>query len=129
MVTDFGASEASVALEAPSKRASAIAETFPGQTHALLYENAYQRGWFWLTVQSPLATKAHALRALADAAGVAIAETTVFGDEINDVPMFELAGHAVAVENAVSELKRIAHEIIGPHHQDSVVRYLLATIA
>lgn len=107
--------------------ASAIAETFSDQTHTLLYENAYQAGWYWLTVQSPLATKAHALRALAAGAGIALGQTTVFGDEINDVPMFEIAGHAVAVENAVSELKRIAHEIIGPHHRDSVVRYLLAS--
>jgi hydroxymethylpyrimidine pyrophosphatase-like HAD family hydrolase len=40
--------------------------------------------------------------------------------------MFELAGHGVAVDNAIDDLKRIAHEIIGPHHSDSVVRYLIA---
>lgn len=107
--------------------AQAIAAGFPGGANTLMYENAYQAGWFWLTVQSPLASKAHALRALADAAGIALAQTTVFGDEVNDIPMFELAGHAVAVENAIAELKRIAHEVIGPHHTDSVVRYLLAT--
>lgn len=104
---------------------AALVEAFPGEASTLLYENGYQPGWFWLTVQSPLATKAHALRALAEGAGVALEHTTVFGDEINDVPMFELAGHAVAVENAIAELKRLAHQIIGPHHQDSVVRYLV----
>jgi 5-amino-6-(5-phospho-D-ribitylamino)uracil phosphatase len=106
--------------------ARAIAETFPTQAGTLLYENVYQAGWFWLTVQSPLATKAHGLRALAAGAGIELDQTTVFGDEVNDVPMFEVAGHAVAVENAVAELKRVAHEIIEPHHTDSVVRYLLA---
>ena len=106
--------------------AAAIAAAFPGQANTLLYENAYQPGWFWLTVQSHRASKAHALRALAEGAGIDLARTTVFGDEINDVSMFELAGRGVAVENAIAELKRIAHEIIGPHHQGSVVRYLLA---
>jgi hypothetical protein len=103
-----------------------IEQTFPGLTHSLLYENVQQPGWYWLTVASHRASKAHGLRALAEAAGVSLAESTVFGDEVNDIPMFELAGRGVAVENASLELKRIAHEIIGPHHRDSVVRYLLA---
>jgi 5-amino-6-(5-phospho-D-ribitylamino)uracil phosphatase len=107
--------------------ARAIAAAFPGRANTLLYENAYQRGWFWLTVQSELASKAHALRTLAEGAGIDLSQTTVFGDEINDIPMFELAGHGVAVDNAIDELKCIAHEIIEPHHTDSVVRYLLAS--
>ncbi len=103
---------------------AAIISNFPGQTHTLLYENRYQPGWYWLTVQSHQANKAHAVEHVARLAGVDMATVTVFGDEINDVPMFEVAGRAVAVENAVPELKRIAHEVIGPHDQDSVVRYL-----
>jgi hydroxymethylpyrimidine pyrophosphatase-like HAD family hydrolase len=105
--------------------ASELAAAFPAGASTLLYENPYQPGWCWLTVQAPHATKAHALRALAEGAAVELADATVFGDEINDVPMFELAGHAVAVDNAIAELKRVAHQIIGPHHEDSVVRYLL----
>jgi 5-amino-6-(5-phospho-D-ribitylamino)uracil phosphatase len=103
-----------------------IEQSFPGLTHSLLYENAYQPGWHWLTVQSHRASKAHGLRALAEAAGISLADTTVFGDEVNDIPMFEIAGRGVAVENAIARLKHIAHEIIGPHHRDSVVQYLLA---
>jgi 5-amino-6-(5-phospho-D-ribitylamino)uracil phosphatase len=105
---------------------AAIEARFPGQTQSELYQNRYQRGWHWLTVQSHLASKEHALRAIAESAGVGLAQTTVFGDEINDVPMFQVAGRAVAVGNAVPELKRIAHEVIGPHDQDSVIEYILA---
>jgi hydroxymethylpyrimidine pyrophosphatase-like HAD family hydrolase len=104
----------------------AIEAAFPALTHCLLYENAYQPGWHWLTVQSVFASKAHALRTLAEGASVTLAQTTVFGDEVNDIPMFELAGRGVAVENAIDDLKRLAHEVIGPHHSDSVVRYLMA---
>jgi len=105
----------------------AVEATFAGLTSSLLYENLYQPGWHWLTVQSQLATKAHALEEIAARAGVELAQTTVFGDEINDIPMFKVAGHGVAVENAVAELKRVAKQVIGPHHEDSVIHYLLAS--
>ena len=98
--------------------------THPSCTQTLLYENKYDPGWYWLTVQSALATKERALRELAERFGHGLAGVTVFGDEINDIPMFRAAGHAVAVDNAVPELKRIAHEVIGPHHEHSVARYL-----
>jgi hypothetical protein len=103
----------------------AIESEFPGQTNTLLTENRYQRGWYWLTVQSCQANKAHALRAIAEGAGVSLSQATVFGDDSNDIPMFQVAGRGVAVENAITELKHVAHEVIGPHHEDSVIRYLL----
>jgi hydroxymethylpyrimidine pyrophosphatase-like HAD family hydrolase len=37
---------------------------------------------------------------------------------------FRAAGRGVAVENAIAALKAVAHEVIGPHHEDSVVHYL-----
>jgi hydroxymethylpyrimidine pyrophosphatase-like HAD family hydrolase len=102
-----------------------VESQFPGQTQMLLTENQHQPGWYWLTVQSCQASKAHALKAIAAGAGVQLAKTTVFGDEVNDIPMFQVAGRGVAVQNAIAALKRVAHEVIGPHHEDSVVRYLL----
>jgi Cof subfamily protein (haloacid dehalogenase superfamily) len=106
--------------------AAQVEQSFPGLTHCVLYERTYQDGWQWLTVQSHRASKAHGLRALAELSGFALPNTTVFGDEVNDIPMFEIAGRGVAVENAIDDLKRISHEIIGPHDRDSVVKYLLA---
>jgi hydroxymethylpyrimidine pyrophosphatase-like HAD family hydrolase len=52
-------------------------------------------------------------------------QLTVFGDHINDIRMFELAGRAVAVENADERTKAAADEIIGTNDDDSVVKYLL----
>ncbi|HMI93867.1 MAG TPA: HAD hydrolase family protein, partial [Polyangiales bacterium] len=101
-----------------------IRDCFPGRTNTLCYENRYSPGWHWLTVQSALASKEHALRDLAALCGLGLDAVTVFGDEVNDIPMFRCAGRGVAVENAIDELKRIAHEVIGPHHEDSVARYL-----
>jgi Cof subfamily protein (haloacid dehalogenase superfamily) len=88
------------------------------------YENKYQPGWHWLSVHDTRATKAEALRELCATLDVPLANLTVFGDERNDIPMFEIAGRAVAVANAHSDVKACAHELIGDHEEDSVVGYL-----
>jgi hydroxymethylpyrimidine pyrophosphatase-like HAD family hydrolase len=101
-----------------------IHAAFPQRANTLRYENRYSPGWHWLTVQSALATKDRALGEVAAMCGVALGQVTVFGDEVNDIPMFEAAGTGIAVENAIDALKRIATEVIGPHDRDSVVEYL-----
>lgn len=50
----------------------------------------------------------------------------VFGDGVNDLDMFAHADHAVAVENAVAELRAVASEVAGRNDQDGVVRWLAA---
>jgi len=48
----------------------------------------------------------------------------VFGDYLNDLDMFCIAGHAVAMENALQEVKDFADEIIGNNSQGAVLQYL-----
>ncbi len=47
-----------------------------------------------------------------------------FGDNLNDLPLFELADESYAVENACDELKSIATGIIGLHNEDAVAKFL-----
>lgn len=101
-------------------------ERFPGQVQLNCFDHFYSPSW-WLTVHDRRATKAEALRVLADDMGISCADITVFGDESNDIPMFEVAGRRVAVENALPEVKELADVVIGPHDADSVVKYLAAT--
>lgn len=53
-------------------------------------------------------------------------EVTVFGDNLNDIPMMTVADRAVAVANAMPSVKAAAHEVIGPNTDDSVARYIQA---
>ncbi len=55
----------------------------------------------------------------------ALEDVTVFGDNLNDLQMFELVPRAIAVENAIPELKSLSAQIIGPNTADSVVRFIL----
>ena len=45
---------------------------------------------------------------------------TVYGDNLNDLPMFAVADEAVAVENACPQVKEAASRVIGPNIADSV---------
>jgi hypothetical protein len=101
-----------------------VRSTYGGRVQVLLMENAYSRGWHWLTVHDAKATKGNALKTVAADCGVALGDVTVFGDHVNDISMFAVAGHAVAVANAEDEVKRNADEIIGSNESDGVVKYL-----
>ena len=50
----------------------------------------------------------------------------VFGDNINDLAMMRAADVAVAVENALPEVKEAADIIIGPNTSDSVAHWILS---
>ena len=51
-----------------------------------------------------------------------------FGDEVNDLPMFELADERYAVKNAAPELKKLATAVIGSNDEDAVARWLQARL-
>lgn len=76
-----------------------------------------------LEVFSPAVSKAEAVRRLADRIGAD--RVVAFGDNINDIPMLRAADCAVAVENALPEVKAVADIVIGPNTADSVPRFIL----
>ncbi len=87
------------------------------------YHDIYGEETGILEAFSKEATKARAVRSLAHAAG---AERIVaFGDNINDIPMLKAADVAVAVGNAIPEVKEIADVVIGPNTDDSVVKFIM----
>ncbi|MGH2270487.1 HAD family hydrolase [Anaerohalosphaeraceae bacterium U12dextr] len=112
--------------ESIGQLSSLLAETFSGQLENFYFENPYSPGYWWLTIHDKKACKSIALRELMDMFGFTQDNLTVFGDHINDIRMFELAGRGVAVANAEPEVKAVASEVIGPHTEDSVVTYLKA---
>jgi len=84
----------------------------------------YSKGYF-LTILDPQGDKAHGLSKLSEYLNKELKEFTVFGDSINDIGMFKLAGMSVAVSNALNEAKEHAH-IISEHSndEDAVAKYL-----
>lgn len=88
------------------------------------YPDNYNPGKSLIEVFAPGVSKAAAVRRMARHLG---ADTVVaFGDNLNDLPMLREADVAVAVENALDEVKKEADVIIGPNYTDSVARYIAA---
>lgn len=77
-----------------------------------------------IDLYAPGVSKAKAVRELA--AKVGAERIVVFGDNLNDLPMMREADVAVAVDNALPEVKAEADVVIGPNYEDSVPRYIAA---
>ncbi len=85
---------------------------------AVFYHDMYGEEIALMEVFGPEASKANAVRILADMAGAD--RIVAYGDNVNDLPIMEVADDAVAVENAVEAVKVAADRIIGPNTRDSV---------
>lgn len=90
---------------------------------AQFYHDIYGDKTAILEAFSPEATKAKAMRALAEMVGAD--RIVAFGDNVNDLPMMREADIAVAVDNAIDRVKEEADIVIGPNTDDSVAKFIL----
>ncbi|WP_214480596.1 Cof-type HAD-IIB family hydrolase [Bacillus sp. SM2101] len=56
--------------------------------------------------------------------GVKQSDVIVFGDDYNDLDMFNMNGYGIAMANAVQELKEIADEVTDTNDNDGVAKIL-----
>ena len=82
-------------------------------------------GGHFLTVLHPLGDKAHAMKKVAEYLGCDPGDFTVFGDSVNDLGMFDLAGTACAVANALPEVKAAADIVLPRTNDDDAVAHYL----
>ena len=85
------------------------------------YKDSYSDDWL-VEIYANTASKANGAREVAEIIGAD--SITAFGDNLNDLVMLGGANTAVAVENAVLQVKEIADVIIGTNTDDSVVKYI-----
>lgn len=104
--------------------ASALEKIFGNSLKFILGPEAYV-GCYFLTILHKDADKAHGIKSVSEYSGFDMSKLTVFGDNFNDLGMFELASTSVAVANAQIEVKNKA-DIILPHtnDEDAVATYL-----
>ena len=89
---------------------------------AAWYPDNYLPGVWFLEVTGPDGGKDGALRRLKRLTGAEA--VTVFGDNRNDLALFAAADEAIAVANAVPELRAAADRVIGANDDDGVAFYL-----
>jgi len=105
-----------------------LAKIFGKNIEIKLAPENYMQCYF-LTILHPLSDKAHALGKVLEYLNIDANDTTVFGDGLNDIGMFRLAGTAVAVNNALNAVKSEATIILEESNdEDAVAKYLHRTI-
>ena len=88
----------------------------------ILYHDNTDTELALLEVYAPGCSKASAMTRLARQ--LQVERVVAFGDNLNDIAMLQAADHAVAVANAVPEVRELADEVIGRNIDDSVALYL-----
>lgn len=87
-------------------------------------EDISNPGYYWLQAYHHDADKGSMLRKLSKHMEIPLSQVVVFGDYLNDMKMFQVAGKSIAVDNALLELKVAANEVIGRNTEGAVLNYL-----
>ncbi len=109
-------------LEPVMRAADYIRKSLPCAVSA--YPDIFLSDTGILEVLAPGVSKAAAVKSLAERLG--LSRIVAFGDNLNDLPMLAAADVAVAVENALPEVKAAATVVIGPNTASSVARFIAA---
>ena len=83
----------------------------------------------WTYVRRTCTDKGTALKLLLEHLGLARDQVICFGDDLADLPMFPLCGHAVAVGNGHPDLLAAATRIAPPASEDGVAQVLEEMLA
>ena len=105
-----------------------VRATFSDHVATSLISDTYSPGYCEFTVHHSHANKRDAVCWIAEHVGVPLSAVTAIGDNHNDLPMFEVVGHRLAVANAQVEVLAAAHEVLRSNDQDGVADYLERTL-
>ena len=101
-----------------------LKSVFGTQLEYKLAPEAYLK-CYYLTILHYKADKAYGMSILKKNINIDYNDITVFGDGINDLGMFKYAKTAIAVNNALDEVKKQANIILpNSNDEDAVARYL-----
>ena len=89
---------------------------------ALIFPAHYFTGFYWLEVMPANSGKGQAIDFLMDK--YRPKKVVCFGDNLNDLCMFERADVKIAPSNAVEEIREAADIVIGHCDDDSVAKYI-----
>ena len=73
-----------------------------------------------LDIMPPNVNKKNALSILCDILNIKSSEVCVFGDNFNDIEMFEFAGTSIAPENGEDDIKKMATYITKHNNEDGI---------
>jgi hypothetical protein len=102
----------------------AVLQSINDEPHLVAYSGTAWEGrqWRWLDVHHCDASKGGAIQLMKELLGVE--RVVCFGDNDNDLSMFETADESYAPANANDAIKAAATAVIGHHDEEGVARFL-----
>lgn len=101
-----------------------VEHRFGNRVHIHLMKDAYIENHYFLEFSHSKANKKEGLKQWAELVGCKTGDVTVFGDNLNDLGMFEEAGTKVAVSNAHPALKALSTLVAASNDEDGVAKYI-----
>jgi Cof subfamily protein (haloacid dehalogenase superfamily) len=101
-----------------------VTENYGERVHSHCMKDYYIENHYFLEFSHPKANKRDGLRLWAKHMNVNTEDIVIFGDNLNDMGLFEAAGRKVAVNNAHEAIKRLADMIIESNDEDGVAKYI-----
>lgn len=90
--------------------------------HCMFYKDNYVPDLYFLEIITKSVSKASGALEVKKMLGVD--KIVAFGDNLNDIPLFEVADECYAVSNAEDELKKIATDVIASNDEDAVAVFI-----
>ncbi|MCH1942392.1 HAD-IIB family hydrolase [Holdemania massiliensis] len=84
--------------------------------------NSHTPGYF--VIVNILATKYRGLKDICDQLSMEVKKFIYFGDDYNDEEIMQQVGIGIAVENATSEIKKIAYDVCASNDQDGPAEWI-----
>ena len=79
---------------------------------------------FFLDITWKGTSKGNAIKKLCKFLKIELKDSVAIGDSYNDITMFEVVGHSVAVGNAPEDIKKIVDEVTDSNNEDGVAKFL-----
>lgn len=79
---------------------------------------------FFLDITCKDTSKGNAIKKLCEYLKIDLKDSVAIGDSYNDITMFEVVGHSVAMGNAPEDIKKIVDEVTDTNNEDGVAKFL-----
>ena len=109
--------------EAKSRHMQQLCAEVDGIESSLMTDTYYPQDWTLMIARAGV-SKATGIALLRQM--LPVENVVAFGDNLNDLPLFQAADESYAVANAAEELKQYATGVIAANDEDGVAKWLLA---
>lgn len=90
----------------------------------LVKDNLTKEKPFFLDINCKGTSKGNAIKKLCEYLKIDLKDSVALGDSYNDITMFEVVGHSVAMRNAPEDIKKIVNEVTDTNNEDGVANFL-----